>query len=122
MHRLYALLFLVALGGCATPATSPAVATSPSGAGSAMRQGVLAGDPSLEGGCVWLETDGGRLEVAWPAGYRVTTDPIELRDPTGAVVATRGDRLRVRGMPAPDRVSTCQVGQQWTADEVAPLR
>jgi len=110
------LLFLIALTGCAT-ASSSATPPSPTAAGQ-VREGVLAADPHLEGGCVWLDTGRERLEVVWPEGYRATGDPVELRDPTGAVVATAGDRLRVRGSPAGDVVTTCQVGDTWSAEDV----
>lgn len=82
--------------------------------------GTLSGDAQLEGGCVWLETDTERFEVLWPEGYRADVDPIELRDPTGAVIATEGDRLTVHGEPAPERMSSCQIGALWEATDVAP--
>lgn len=120
MRPIHMLVFLVALAGCAT-ASSGATAPTPITEGE-IREGVLGGDPALEGGCVWLDTDRERLEVVWPEGYRATGDPVELRDPTGAVVATAGDRLRVRGEAADDVASTCQVGQTWRASDVEALR
>jgi hypothetical protein len=116
MRRIHLLVFLLALTGCAT-ASSSATTPTPTAAGE-LREGVLAGDRALEGGCVWLDTGRERLEIVWPEGYRATGDPIELRDPTGAVVATAGDRLRVRGAEADDVVSTCQVGRTWQVEDV----
>jgi hypothetical protein len=81
--------------------------------------GVLGGDPDLEGGCVWLDTgDGRRVEVVWPEGYRASVDPVMLRDATGDVVAAEGDAVTVEGAPARDRVSTCQIGEIWTATAI----
>ena len=119
MRRISMFVVLIALTGCAT-ASSSAVSSAPTATGE-LRDGVLAGDPELAGGCAWLDTGSERLEIIWPEGYRATGDPIELRDPTGAVVATAGDRLRVRGGPADDVVSACQVGQTWRVEDVQPL-
>lgn len=120
MRRMCMVVFLIALTGCAT-ASSNATTSTPTAVGQ-VREGVLAGDPGLEGGCVWLDTGQERLEIIWPEGYRATADPIELRDPTGAVIATEGNRIRVRGDVAADLVSTCQVGETWNAEDVQPLR
>ena len=119
MRGIYTFVFLIALTGCAT-ASSGAVTPTPTA--SEVREGVLAGDPGLEGGCAWLDTGRERLELIWPEGYRATGDPIELRDPTGAVIATAGDRIRVRGGATGDVMSACQVGQTWTVHDVQPLR
>lgn len=80
--------------------------------------GVLAGDPQLEDGCVWLETDDGSYEVLWPAGWEADADPVELRNPDGEVVAREGDEVGVDGSEAPDAVTTCQVGPVFDAHEV----
>jgi hypothetical protein len=120
MRRMYVLVALIALTGCAS-ASSDTTAATPTATGH-MREGVLGGDPDLEGGCVWLDTGQERLEIVWPEGYRITADPIELRDPTGAVVATAGDRIRVRGDVAADVMSTCQIGRTWNVEDVQAVR
>ena len=121
MRRMYMLVVvLTLLTGCAT-AFGDATTSTPTAAAQ-VREGVLGGDPNLEGGCVWLDTGQQRLEIVWPEGYRATANPIELRDPTGAVVATSGDGLWIQGNMAPDVVSTCQVGETWKADDVRPVR
>jgi hypothetical protein len=120
MRRMYMLVVLIALTGCATASSDATTATAT--ATSHMREGLLGGDPELEGGCVWLDTGQERLEIIWPEGYRITADPIELRDPTGAVVATAGDRIRVRGDVAPDVMSVCQVGRTLNVEDVQPVR
>ena len=122
MRRIYVLMCAIVLTGCAPAAGGPTSASPSATVGGATLEGVLAGDADLEGGCAWLDTGGRRMEVLWPAGYRVTAPPVELRDPTGAVVAGDGDRLRVRGNPAADQVSTCQVGELWDAVDVEPVR
>lgn len=94
---------------CAT-AASPSVAAL---------TGTLAGDAQLEGGCVWLETADGRVEVRWPEGDVASADPLELRAPSGQVVATAGEEVTVTGAPARGAVSICQVGEIWEASEVA---
>jgi hypothetical protein len=120
MRRMYMLVVLIALTGCATASSDTTTATAT--ATGHVREGMLGGDPELEGGCVWLDTGQERLEIVWPEGYRITADPIELRDPTGAVVATAGDRIRVRGDVAPDVMSVCQVGATWNVEDVQPVR
>lgn len=98
---------------------SPAVGTSESAAETLT--GVLGGDPGLEGGCVWLDTPDGRVEVIWPDGYQASADPVALRDAGGDVVAAAGDEVTVEATPATDRVSICQVGEIWTATTVEIL-
>lgn len=120
------LALLLLLGACAaspaavttaTPAPDDAASTAPA---PQRLTGVLAGDPRLEGGCVWLETAGGdRVEVLWPDGYEASTEPLELRDPSGKVIATDGDEVTITGAPAADAVSVCQIGQIWQAMTVA---
>lgn len=130
MRRMLALAALVTLTACGPASTVTGDVGSPtpgdptataSAAASGVVEGVLDGDPRLEGGCVWLETDAGRVEVLWPDGYRATAEPVELRNPAGTVVASRGDRVRVPGTEATDRVTVCQVGRIWIATEVTRL-
>lgn len=123
-----ALALVLLLAGCASSASAPAGDASgpasdpasphgsaaPSAAAEAL-VGVLRGDAQLEGGCVWLDTARGRIEVIWPDGYAATADPVRLTDPSGDVVARAGDEVRIEGSHAPDLVSTCQVGEIWTA-------
>lgn len=119
MRRIYVLVLMITIAACAQTAPAlPEAATSPS---PGSRAGVLAGDAQLEGGCVWLDTGSERLEILWPEGYRADADPIELRDPTGAVIATEGDRLAVEGVPATEQLSSCQTGALWEATGVAPM-
>lgn len=80
--------------------------------------GALAGNADLEGGCAWLETDDGSVEVLWPEGYRVTFDPVRLRGPDGEAVAEAGDEVTVEGEFAEDRASICQVGDIFQASAV----
>jgi hypothetical protein len=81
-------------------------------------EGTLGGDPQLEGGCAWLDADGGRYEVIWPDGYEIGFDPLRLLGPDGETVATEGEVVRVRGRLATDVVSICQVGEIYQATEV----
>lgn len=101
------------------PPASTVDETPPQPAGGDIR-GLLAGDPQLEGGCAWIQTDDGtRYEVIYPEGYRVEMDPLRLVGPDGDVVAEEGDTLEVSGALAEDMVSVCQVGRIWRADSVA---
>jgi hypothetical protein len=82
-------------------------------------EGVLAGDPDLEGGCVWVEADDGNYEVIeWPAGYEAQPDPVQLLGPDGEVVAEEGTLLRLDGRVAEDMMSICQVGTLFQATAV----
>ena len=121
MRRIHVLVLMIGLAACAQSTTAPAAHVSPSpSTASGSLTGVLGGDAQLEGGCVWLDTGTERLEIVWPAGHRAGVDPIELRDPAGAVIATEGDRLTVEGRPATGQMSSCQVGALWEATAVAP--
>ncbi|HSJ45441.1 MAG TPA: hypothetical protein VK923_12225 [Euzebyales bacterium] len=110
------LLVATACGSSSVVGTGDATpAASASAVAADTLVGTLGGDPALEGGCVWLETDDGRVEVVWPQGYTASADPLQLRGPDGEVVAAEGDEVRIEGTVADDRVSVCQVGTIWTA-------
>lgn len=128
--RLAAVVLLGALlVGCGQPQVGgPVEDQSPgrdaSGAESAETttvSGIFGGDPSLEGGCAWLDADDGtRYEVLYPDGWQVRFEPLELVHPDGEVVATEGDRLAVSGRVAEDRASVCMVGTMFEAEDVQP--
>jgi hypothetical protein len=141
MRRTALILMLVVLAGCglgstqrptepaeanasagapSVPATDAAVSSDPaSGMPTATGvTGVLGGDEQLEGGCVWLDTDQGRIEPLWPAGYTVTTEPVTLLDPQGETVAREGDSVTIIGEPAGDVATICQVGELWNVTDV----
>lgn len=107
------LLMMLVLAACGQPADEdPGV---PDDADAVT--GTLAGDAQLEGGCVWLESDGSRYEVLWPEGYTAEADPVALRR-DGEVVAEAGDQVTVRGEEATDVMTTCQVGTIFAAESV----
>lgn len=81
-------------------------------------EGTLGGDAELEGGCAWLDTDEGRFEVMYPAGYQVAFDPLRLLGPDGDTIAGEGEALRVEGTVGDDMVSACQVGTIFQATDV----
>jgi hypothetical protein len=61
-------------------------------------QGVVQGSASVDGGCVWLESDqGDRDPIAWPAGYYARFDPLRIYDGTGRLEARQGQQIRVGG-------------------------
>jgi hypothetical protein len=61
-------------------------------------QGTLDGGPVSGFECFWLvDASGGRTDVMYPAGWEPKLNPVRLLDPSGAVVARRGDRLVVTG-------------------------
>ena len=78
------------------------------------------GSDSIEGGCVYLETIDGRVEVLYPDGWQVRKAPVALVDPSGQVVAGAGDRVTIRGEEATDMMSICQIGPIIRAVEVRP--
>lgn len=112
-------------GAPATPGVTAAPrssATPSGGLGGALAsrvvRGTLGGDAQLEGGCAWLDTATGRVDVSYPEGYAIAFDPLRLTGPDGAVVAAEGDALTVNGRPLPDATSFCQVGELFAADAV----
>jgi hypothetical protein len=78
------------------------------------------GSDAIEGGCVYLDTIDGRIEVLYPDGWLVRKAPVALVDPSGQVVAGAGDRVTIRGDEATDMVSICQIGPIVRAVEVMP--
>jgi hypothetical protein len=123
-----ALMLVGVLAGCQLDQGQPpapqrvsspsASAVTPSAAAGTSLTGVLGGDAQLEGGCVWLETDQGRIEPMWPAGYTATTDPVALLDPQGETIAEEGDSVTVTGSPTRDVATICQVGEVWSLTDV----
>lgn len=80
------------------------------------------GADSIEGGCAYLEADDGtRYEVLYPDGWEVQASPLQLTDPSGAVVASGGETITVRGTVADDMASICQIGPIFQADEVESI-
>ena len=96
------------------------VSPSPRSRGGDELSGTLGAD-SVEGGCAYLESDGQRYEVIYPEGWTITAAPLELRDPSGALVAGAGDVVRVRGAEASDMASICQIGPIFRATEVVSV-
>lgn len=124
MRTAIMVLLVLAATACGSPSavdtggdTSQAAAGTPAAATGHGLTGMLGGDPTLEGGCVWLDTADGRVEVVWPDGWTATADPVGLSGPDGQTAAA-GDEVRIEGRAATDRVSVCQVGTIWTATAV----
>jgi hypothetical protein len=76
----------------------------------------------VEGGCPYLEAaDGTRYEVLYPPGWSVERTTATLRGPDGAVAATAGQTVTVRGAEAVGMFSTCQIGPIFQATEVVSV-
>lgn len=69
--------------------------------------GAVHGSADVDGGCVWLDQDGGeRTPLVWPAGYQVRFNPpphsqrsptFEVRDNSGARLLQDGHRVSLSG-------------------------
>lgn len=96
----------------------------------------LAGDPDLNGGCIWVELTadvpggaraGTRTSVVWPYGFRGFRDPLRLVGPDGRVVAHLGDVLSLGGgsppvdFVIPPEMDPCKTGQVFAAGEVVSV-
>ena len=130
------VLLILALAGCVAPGgeTTPtpsiasatatpsrAAASDPPASGRDDVTGVLGAD-SIEGGCTYLEAgDGTRYEVIYPPGWTIDRSSATLRDPNGALIATAGDVVTVRGREATDMASICQIGPIFQATEVVSV-
>jgi hypothetical protein len=133
----FAVILVLALAACSqgastqmtdsprpTPAGSsaPSLDTSigPGASGDAKAQALTGrlGVSHVEGGCPYLEVDGTRYEVMYPAGWQANASTGDLRDPTGEVVARAGETITVRGSVASDMASTCQIGPIFRATAV----
>lgn len=72
--------------------------------------------------CAWLVTpDGGHIDVMYPVGWEVLYDPVRLIDPTGTIVATEGDIVRVMGPVGGIGESGCSELMPFSADTVEVL-
>lgn len=56
--------------------------------------GELDGSPDADPDYVWLMSDGRRVLISWPAGFRVRWQPaLEILNEDGSVVAHKGDTV-----------------------------
>ncbi|MDR9450387.1 MAG: hypothetical protein RI637_04125 [Acidimicrobiia bacterium] len=83
----------------------------------------LAGDPQLDGGCVWLRQGTTDFSVLWPEGFTADFNPLRLYDGNGDLVAQEGEALELTGSFAVDaaayRPHRCIVGSElWLAGRV----
>lgn len=140
--RRLVILPMLLLAACASPgieaSADPSMADSPTptsepsaslaseqptprdspGAGEMTITGRLGFD-DIEGGCPYLETDGGtRYQVLWPDGWALDGRG-DLVSPAGDSVAGAGDEVTVRGRVADDMASICQIGPIFRASEVS---
>jgi hypothetical protein len=61
-------------------------------------EGILEGGRVGEFDCFWLvDASGKRTDVMYPTGWEPKSNPVRLLDPSGTVVARRGDRLLITG-------------------------
>ena len=131
------VLIAIATAACATGGDSPGESQgtdtgSPSLPGGGLRSlkpsapasiaqtvtGQLGFD-DIEGGCGYLQAeDGTRYQVIYPEGWELQRSPVQLVTPDGEAAARIGDTVTVRGMPADDMASICQIGPIFRATEV----
>lgn len=50
-------------------------------------------------GCLWLDDGAAGLNLLWPAGYRLRSDPVAVISDQGEVVARIGDEVFLDGAP-----------------------
>lgn len=90
------------------------------GAMTAAISGTLAGDGSVEGGCVWLvASDGEVASLQWAFPVFLRRSDMALVDREGAMLAEVGDRVDlVGGYATGESLERCMVGEQlirvWT--------
>ncbi len=105
----------------ASPRPSPSGDASPGDPSGATLEGTL-GVADVEGGCAYLRAaDGTRWEIIYPTGWRARTNPLQLVDPAGVVVAQAGATITVRGREARNAGSICQIGPIFEATEVVSV-
>ena len=101
----------------ARPSLSP-VSPGPTQVGVGIRySGVLAMD-DIEGGCPYLQSASGRLQILYPEGWTLKESPLQLIAPDGSVHSRAGDVVSVLGTEAGDMASICQIGPIIRATDV----
>lgn len=81
--------------------------------------GTFNGNPTLEGGCSWLDTGDRRYQLALPQGYRVDYEQLAIIGPDGKQVAKAGEEITVTGRPAAEQLSFCQVGPIFDVETIS---
>jgi hypothetical protein len=107
--RSVLLVAILLLAACTAPAP-------PSGEGIT---GTFNGNPTLEGGCSWLDTGERRYQLVLPQGYRVDYEQLVIVGPDGKLVAKAGDTITVTGHPAKERLSFCQIGPIFDVETIS---
>ena len=92
--------------------------TGPAADGSTFT-GTLEGDAQLEGGCLWLASDGDRYELQLPPSYEVDLAELAIVAPSGETI-TAGTELQVVGELQEDMVTICQVGPVIDVASITP--
>lgn len=123
-----AIIFLVS--ACVPPGpASFAVATapsSPSDAGwTARLEGVLKGQSNNDGSaCFWVERDGTKTVLVWPANYSGRGMPLTIVDAKGNKLAGVGQYVILRGGlgPSGPLVGCSQASRVWIVAEVLQSR
>lgn len=109
---LLAVVTVTACGGAddTGPAAGAGTAATPAPPTSAEQfAGTIGGDPTLEGGCVWLDTGTQRYELQLPDGFTVDREAVTISGPDGITFA-EGDRVTAVGDVVDDMMTVCQVG------------
>jgi hypothetical protein len=97
---------LAFVAGCVS--TTPLPTHTFANAGGSLWEARLAGD----GACVWLEVEGAKRSVVWPAGFSARFDPLELVGPAGESLARSGDLLVLDAADVPNfAMDRCRVSQ-----------
>lgn len=109
---LVAVLLVTACGGAdstdATADATPVATLAPTTPGEQF-EGTIGGDPTLEGGCVWLDTGAERYELQLPEGFTVDREAITISGPDEIAFA-EGDEVTIVGDVVEDMMTVCQVG------------
>lgn len=115
------LLALAACGGADSADSTDAVSeTAPAPTTPAEQfTGTIGGDPALEGGCLWLQTDGERYELQLPDGFDVDREALAISGP-GELELGDGDEVTVVGDVVDDMMTVCQVGPVLDVADISP--
>jgi len=85
----------------------------------AAAEGTLRGSVADE--CLWVDTNGHRMDVSWPNGYTMSIDPVAVRNRRGRIVVHVGERVSMSGGYGPHATTTrCSTGDDvFMADAVS---
>ena len=75
----------------------------------------------FDGRCVWLDADGGAMNLVWPRQFRALTGPLEIFGASGVAIIREGDQVDLGVSERPRLVAGCPDRGTFLVGEVGAV-